>query len=61
LGSFDVELTRRFKGILKVETLAKIGVEDTELNIRNKVSRGMLTAVFLVQCLESIGAREIRL
>ena len=44
-----------------VEKLAEIGVQDTEVNIRNKVARGMFTAVFLVQCLEAIGAREIRL
>lgn len=70
----EVDWTQKVKGILKselkrrnmtyadlVEALAKIGVEDTEVNIRNKVSRGMFTAIFLVQCLEAIGVREIRL
>ena len=41
--------------------LAEIGVMDPEPNIRNKLSRGKFTAVFLVQCLEAIGAQELRL
>jgi len=44
-----------------VERLAKIGVDDTAVNIRNKVARGRFTAVFLVQCLESMGVRELRI
>lgn len=70
----EVDWTQKVKGILKaelkrrnmtyadlVEALAKIGVEDTEVNIRNKVSRGMFTAVFLFQCLAAIGVRELRI
>ena len=41
--------------------LADIAVMDSEPNIRNKLSRGKFTAVFLVQCLEAIGAQELRL
>src|SRR3546814_12914970 len=41
-----------------VEKLAAIGVVDSEPNIRNKLSRGKFTAVFLIQCLEAIGASE---
>ncbi len=44
-----------------VEKLAAIGVVDSEPNIRNKLSRGKFTAVFLVQCLEAIGASSLRL
>lgn len=44
-----------------VEKLAEIGVVDSEPNIRNKLSRGKFTAVFLVQCLEAIGASSLRL
>lgn len=44
-----------------VEKLAEIGVEEKEVNIRNKLARGKFTAVFFVQCLESLGAREFRL
>ena len=38
---------------------AEIGVVDSEPNIRNKLSRGKFTAVFLVQCLEAIGVRNL--
>ena len=44
-----------------VEKLAAIGVMDSEPNIRNKLSRGKFTAVFLIQCLEAIGASSLRL
>ena len=70
----EKEWEDRVKGMLKAELkrrgvtyadlvgkLAEIGVMDSEPNIRNKISRGKFTAVFLVQCLEAIGAREVRL
>ena len=44
-----------------VGKLAAIGVMDSEPNIRNKISRGKFTAVFLIQCLEAIGASSLRL
>lgn len=44
-----------------VGKLADIGVVDTEPNIRNKLSRGKFTAVFLIQCLEAIGCSSLRL
>lgn len=44
-----------------VEKLAAIGVEEKEVNVRNKLSRGAFTAAYLLQCLNAIGAREIRL
>ena len=44
-----------------VDKLAAIGVNDTEPNIRNKLSRGKFTAVFLMQCLEAIGVETLRL
>lgn len=56
------ELTRR--GITYsqlVGKLADIGVHDTEPNIRNKISRGKFTAVFLIQCLQAIGANTLNL
>lgn len=70
----DKEWEDRVKGILKAELkrrgvtyaelvgkLADIGVHDSEPNIRNKISRGKFTAVFLIQCLEAIGVDSIRL
>jgi len=44
-----------------VEKLAEIGVDEKEVNIRNKLSRGKFTAAFLLQCLRAIGATEVRL
>lgn len=44
-----------------VGKLADIGVMDSEPNIRNKLARGKFTAVFLVQCLEAVGAVRLDL
>ena len=70
----DREWEDRVKTLLKVELkrknityselagkLADIGVMDSEPNIRNKISRGKFTAVFLVQCLTAIGVSDLRL
>ena len=70
----DKEWEDRIKGLLKAELkkrnvsyaqlagkLADIGVIDSEPNIRNKLSRGKFTAVFLIQCLEAIGTQSLRL
>lgn len=44
-----------------VERLAEIGVDEKEVNIRNKLSRGKFTAAFMLACLEAIGAADLRL
>ena len=44
-----------------VERLGKIGISETEVNVRNKIARGGFTAVFFVQCLAAIGAQSVRL
>ena len=41
--------------------LAEIGVHETPTNLRTKISRGGFSAVFFVQCMRAIGAREMRL
>ncbi|WP_431358381.1 DUF6471 domain-containing protein [Sphingomonas echinoides] len=41
--------------------LNKRDIVDIEQNIGNKLARGKLTAVFLIQCLEAIGASSLRL
>jgi hypothetical protein len=69
-----IDWTERVKGMLKAElkrkgmtyhdlvaSLSKLGIEETEVNIRNKIARGGFTAVFLIQCLEAIGVKELRL
>ena len=70
----EKEWEDRVKGLLKAELkrrnityaelvgkLADVGVMDSEPNIRNKISRGKFTAVFLVQCLTAIGVDTLRL
>ena len=70
----DDEWTSRVKGILKaeiarrhltyadiVEKLAAIGVKETDVNIRNKISRGGFSAAFFEQVLVAIGAHTVRL
>ena len=70
----EKEWEDQVKGLLKAELkrrnvtyselvgkLADLGVMDSEPNIRNKISRGKFTAVFLIQCLAAIGAETIRL
>ena len=70
----DEEWVRLVKGILRAEMarrgmtydhlaekLAEIGVQDSAVNIRNKVARGGFTAVFFVQCLRAMGCQTVRL
>ena len=40
---------------------AGIGVQDTAVNLRNKLARGRFSAMFLVQCLSAMGARTLRI
>lgn len=44
-----------------IEKLADIGVEEKEVNVRNKLSRGTFTAAYLLQCLEAIGCHTVHL
>lgn len=38
-----------------VDRLADMGIEEKEVNVRNKLARGKFTAAFLLQCLSAIG------
>ncbi|WP_081582716.1 DUF6471 domain-containing protein [Nitratireductor pacificus] len=44
-----------------VEKLAQLGVDEKEVNIRNKLSRGKFTAAFFLQCLSAIGTQTLHL
>jgi hypothetical protein len=70
----EIDWTQRVKGVLKaelkrrdmtyadlVEKLGELGIQETEVNIRNKIARGMFTAVFLFQCLTAIGVQSIQI
>lgn len=55
------ELKRRGVGYKELaDRLSAIGVSENEPNIRNKLSRGKFTAVFLFQVMAAIGASELR-
>lgn len=56
------EMKRRgFTYSMLRERLEVMGIQETEPNLRNKVSRGAFTAAFLLQCLTAMGSRGIRL
>jgi hypothetical protein len=44
-----------------VDKLTAIGVDEKEVNIRNKLSRGKFTAAFFLQCLSAIGSQQLHL
>ena len=70
----DKEWQDRVKSMLKAELkrrnvsyrqlaekLEPLGINETERNINNKISRGGFTATFFVQCLIAIGCHTLRL
>lgn len=70
----DSDLNAEVKSILKAEMkrrgltyqdlvakLAEVGIQETEANLRNKVSRGGFSAAFFVQCLRAIGVQKLEL
>jgi hypothetical protein len=55
-----VELAKRSLTYKQLsEKLSELGIVESEPNIRNKLSRGTFSAVFLIQCLIAIGATSI--
>ena len=61
-GLLRAELARRnISNRQLVGLLAGIGVKESEQNISNKLARGSFNAVFLVQVLDAIGCRVLRL
>ena len=57
-----VELTKRNLTYKQLsEKLAELGVVESEPNIRNKLSRGTFSAVFLVQCLTAMGVKQVEI
>ncbi len=43
------------------EKLEAIGVHENERNLNNKISRGGFSAAFMLECLDAIGAQDIRI
>jgi len=44
-----------------VERLAQLGIDEKQVNVRNKLSRGKFTAAFFLQCLKAIGIFTLQL
>ena len=44
-----------------VEKLAVIGVDEKEVNVRNKLARGKFTAAFLLQCMTALETERLHL
>jgi hypothetical protein len=70
----EKEWQQKVKGFLKaelkrknvtyavlVQSLQQLGFEETEDNIKNKISRGTFSATFLFQCMEAIGTQIVAL
>ncbi|MDA8586633.1 DUF6471 domain-containing protein [Rhodobacteraceae bacterium] len=70
----DVEWSNKAKNLLRSELkrkgvtyaqlsamLEEIGVDENEKNIANKISRGVFTMAFFLQCMTAIGVTDIRL
>lgn len=43
------------------DLLNKIGVKENEKNIANKISRGVFTMAFFLQCMSAIEVTDLRL
>lgn len=68
--AYEAKAKNLLKGELKrrgvtyaqlAEKLAEIGVKETDRNLNNKISRGGFTVAFLIQCLEVVGCKTLRL
>lgn len=61
-GMLKAELKKRHVSYKQLaDKLGEMGISDTEANIKNKISRGGFTAVFLIQCLTAIECKHLRL
>jgi uncharacterized protein DUF6471 len=61
-GMLKAELKRRNIGYRELaKRLEPLGIKENERNIANKIARGSFTAVFLIQCLDAIGAKKLRI
>ncbi|MGC1502871.1 MAG: DUF6471 domain-containing protein [Sulfitobacter sp.] len=44
-----------------VEKLSAIGINEKEVNVANKLSRGKFSAAFMLQCLKAVGSSQLHL
>jgi len=43
------------------ERLVAMGINQTETNIRSKMSRGTFNTIFFLQCLKALGVKNLQL
>lgn len=43
------------------DRLGKMGIEETPVNLRNKVARGKFMASFMLECFAAMGVQVVRL
>lgn len=61
-GHLKAELARQDLSYADLaKKLAAIGVQENELNVKNKIGRGTFSAAFFFQCMEAIGAKTVHL
>lgn len=61
-GLLKAELVRRGISYQQLgERLERIGVRYTTENLTNKINRGKFSTIFLLQCLEAIECKVLRL
>jgi hypothetical protein len=44
-----------------VEKLDSIGINEKEVNVANKLSRGKFSVAFMLQCLKAVGSSQLHL
>jgi hypothetical protein len=61
-NTLKAELKRRGMSYADLSVkLGAIGINETERNLANKISRGGFTAAFFIQCLTAIGCNDINI
>lgn len=61
-GLLKAELVKRGIGYQHLaESLAALGVKYTAENLTNKINRGRFSTMFLLQCLEAIDCKVLRI
>lgn len=61
-GNLKAELARQNLSYADLtEKLAAIGIQENEMNVKNKIGRGTFSAVFFFQCMAAIGVKTIHL
>ena len=45
----------------RVKMLGPSGIDEKEVNVANKLSRGKFSATFMLQCLRAVGSQHLRL